>query len=85
VQANADRQTHALFLLEAHIEALYRRQNPQPGMHRPLGVVFMCLGPAKIHQQAVTQILGNMPLVALDDFGTGLLIDAQYSPQVFWV
>ena len=54
-------------------------------MHRPLRVVFMRLGPAKIHQQSVTEVLGNMPLVALDDLGTGLLIGAQDSTKVFGV
>jgi hypothetical protein len=31
----------------------------------------MRLGIAKVDQQAITEILGNMPLKALDDLGTG--------------
>ena len=51
MQTNADGYMDAVLLLQAGIESLYGGQNPQPGMHRPLRVVFMGLRPAKIHQQ----------------------------------
>jgi hypothetical protein len=46
---------------------------PTPGLHRPLRIVFMGLRIAKVHQQPIAEILGNMALEALDDRSTGLL------------
>ena len=45
----------------------------------------MRLGIAKVDQQAIAQILGNMALEALDDLGTGLLIGAHHLAVVFRV
>jgi hypothetical protein len=43
----------------------------------------MSLGIAEVHQQAIAEVLGNMPIKALDDLGTELLIGAHYLPEVF--
>src|SRR5262245_57259809 len=40
-------------------------------------------GVAEVHQQAVAQVLGNVPLIVVDDRRTGLLIGAHHLPQVF--
>ena len=45
---------------------------PEPGPHGALGIVFMRLGIAKIDQQPIAQVLGDMPLEAPDHPGTGL-------------
>ena len=45
----------------------------------------MRLGIAKIDQQAIAEILGDMPLKALDDLGTGGLIGAHHLPQIFGI
>ena len=37
---------------------------PKPSAHGALGIVFMCLGIAKIDQQTVAEILRDMPLEA---------------------
>ena len=43
----------------------------------------MRLGIAKVDQQAIAEILRNMPVEALDDLGTGLLIGAHHLAVVF--
>jgi hypothetical protein len=42
-------------------------------------------GVAKIDQQPIAEILGDMALVTLDDRGRGLLVGADYGAQVFGV
>ena len=39
-----------------------------------MGIVLMRLGIAKIDQQAIAEILGNMPLETLNDLGTGRMV-----------
>ena len=58
---------------------------PRPGVHRAPGIVFMGRGVAKIDQQPIAEVLGNMALVALDDLGRGLLVGAHHGAQVFRV
>jgi hypothetical protein len=57
--------------------------HPQPGPYRPLGVIFVRQGVAEVDEQAVAEVLGNMPLIAGDHLGTGLLIGAHHLPEVF--
>ena len=33
----------------------------QPGAHGPLGVIFVRLGVAEVDEQAIAEILGDMP------------------------
>jgi hypothetical protein len=84
MDAQAHGQTQAR-VRQTRIEVLHGRHHAQPGMHGALGVVFVRLRPAKIHQQAVAKILRDMAGVALDDVGTGLLIGPQHGTQVFGV
>ena len=60
-------------------------EDAQPRVHGPLGIIFMRLGIAKVHQQAISQILGNIAVKALDDLGTGLLVGTDDLAQVFWI
>jgi hypothetical protein len=57
----------------------------EPGAHGPLRIVFMRLRIAKVHQQAIAEILGDMALEALNDLGTGLLIGGNHLAPVFRV
>ena len=59
--------------------------NAQAGVHRAPGLVFMGRGVAKIDQQPIAEILGDMTLVVLDDLGRGLLVGAHHGAQVFGV
>src|SRR5438034_3100755 len=45
----------------------------------------MRLGIAKIDQQAIAEILRNMPVKALDDLSTGRVVRAHDLPVVFWI
>jgi len=45
----------------------------------------MCQGIAEVDQQAITEILRDMPLKASDHLGAGLLIGAHHLAQVFGV
>ena len=59
--------------------------HPQPGPHGPLGVIFVRLGIAKVDQQAIAEVLGDMPLKALDHLGAGVLVGPHHLPQLFRV
>ena len=80
-----DGQAHALVLRQAGIERSHGLENAQAGAHGPLGVVFMRLRIAKVDQQAIAEILGDMAVKALDHLGTGRLVGAHDLAQVFWV
>jgi hypothetical protein len=54
-------------------------------MHGALGIVLMGTRVAKVDEQAITQVLRNVPLKALDDLGGILLVGAHYMTQVFRV
>ena len=74
---------HAVALLQVCAEGLQGRDDPEPGMHSALGVVFVRLRVAKVDQQAITKILGNVAVEALDDLRTGALVGAHDRTQVF--
>ena len=59
-------QPHASFLLQSGIQWPHGVENAQARQTGALGIVFVCLGIAKVHQQAVAQILRNIPVKALD-------------------
>jgi len=50
-----------------------------------LGIVFVGLRIAKVHQQAIAQILGHMPIKALEHLDTGRLIGQHDVAEVFRV
>jgi hypothetical protein len=57
----------------------------QAGMHSAMRGIFVGLGPAKVDQQTIAEILGDMSIEVLDDLGTGGLMGAPHLPQVFRV
>jgi hypothetical protein len=59
--------------------------NAQASVHGTPGLVFMGCGVAKVDQQPIAEVLGNMPLVVLDDLSRGLLVGAHHGAQVFGV
>ena len=46
----------------------------QASPHGPLGIIFVRLWVTKVHQQAIPQVLGDMPVKTLDNLRTDLLI-----------
>ena len=45
----------------------------------------MGVGIAKVHEEPITEQLGDMPIIALNDFGTDPLICTHHVPLVFRV
>jgi hypothetical protein len=83
MDAQAHGQLHPALPLQAGIELAQGLHDAQPGPHRPLRVVFVRLWVAKVDEQAVAQILRDMPLKAGDHLGTGVLISADHLAQLF--
>jgi len=85
VDAEPHRQAHPIRRLQARIQRPHGLDHPEPAAHGPLDRVFMSLGIAKVHQQAIAEVLRNVAIKALDDLGTGVLVGAHNLAQVFWV
>src|SRR2546425_10421074 len=66
--------THPLLLLQTGIELAQGLYNAQSGPHRPLGIIFVRQGIAEIDQQAIAEILGDMPVIEGNHLGAGRLI-----------
>ena len=76
-------QVHPALLPQAGIELAHGLDHAQPGPHGPLGVIFVRLGVPEVDQEAIAEILGDMPLKAGDHLGAGLLIGPHHLAQVF--
>jgi hypothetical protein len=64
-------QADRVLWLEPLIQYTEGFEHLETGTDRPLSIIFMRLRIAKVHQQPIAQILGDMPVKALDDRGTG--------------
>src|SRR5262245_10075169 len=78
-------QSYLIPLLQSAIERLQGLYYDEPSSHCSLRIVFMGLRIAKVDQQAIAEVLGDMALKALDDLGAGGLIRPDNLPQVFRV
>ena len=78
-------QVHPALLRQAGIELPQGLDDPQPGPHGPLGIIFVGQGVAEVDEQAIAEILGDMPLKAGDHLGTGVLIGPHHLAQLFRV
>src|SRR5262245_6468075 len=78
-------QSDAFVLFETGIQGSYRRYDSQTRSYSSLGIIFMGLGVAKIHQETITQELGNVSVKTLDHFGTHPLIGTHHVTPVFWI
>jgi hypothetical protein len=54
-------------------------------MDSSLGIIFVSLGIAKVHEESIPEELGNMSIVALDNVGTDPLVCTNDFPVVFGV
>lgn len=64
---------------------LQRFNNLQPCSHCALGIVLVCLGIAKVHQQPISQILGDTAPIRMDHASAGLLIRPHHLAPFFRV
>jgi hypothetical protein len=76
VDPEADGQLDRLLPFEAGIQGPDGFHHLQPGADRPLRIVLVSLGIAKVDQEAIAQVLGDMPLKAGDHLGAGLPISS---------
>jgi len=60
--------------LQTGVEGFYRLYDSQTRMDSSEGIIFMCLGIAKIDQETIAQELGNVSVKTLDNFSTCRLI-----------
>ena len=67
------------------MELSHGLDDPQPGPHRPLGIIFVRQGVAEVDQEAIAEVLGDMPLKAGDHLGAGVLIGPHHLAQLFRV
>src|SRR5262245_22561696 len=85
MDSDAHAQPHSALLLQLLIQPPHGFHHPQGGAHRALAVVFMRLGVAKIYEQTIAQILGDVPFKALDHLGAHALIRSHHFAQLFGV
>jgi hypothetical protein len=65
------------------MELSHGLDDPQPGPHRPLGVIFVCQGVAEVHQEPIAEGLRDISVEAGDHFGAGSLIGLHHLAQLF--
>src|SRR5215467_13788743 len=85
MDTETDGELDAFGLLESLIQVSQGRDHPQPSTYRPLCVIFMGLGVAKIDEKPISEQLGDMPLVALNNGSTCRLIGTHHVTPVFRV
>jgi hypothetical protein len=85
MDADAHGEPYALSAFQARVQRPHGVEDAQTSPDGPLSIIFMGLRIAKVYQQTITQILGNMPSKALDHLDTGRLIGQDNLTQVFRV
>jgi hypothetical protein len=72
-------------MLQPLIQVSHGSKNSQTSPYCSLGIIFMSLGIAKVHEEPVTKELGDMPIKPCDDLGADLLVLTDDFPVVFRV
>ena len=85
VDADPHRQADARVPQQAGRQRPHRLQHAQAGAHGALRVIFMRLRIAKVDEQAIAQVLGDMPSKALDHGDAGGLVGADHLAEVFGI
>src|SRR5206468_12667652 len=80
---HADRPAEAGLACETGMELSERFYNLKAGAYRPLGIIVMGLWIAKVDDDFLTAILGDMALKMLDDAGARLLVGTDHGIEVF--
>jgi hypothetical protein len=78
-------ELHLVLLRHAGVEWSHGFHHPQPGPHRPLGVILMGVRVAEVDEQPVAEVLRDMPLIAGDHLGAGVLVGPHHLPPRFRV
>src|SRR4029450_6391951 len=85
VKAEPHGELHTVLCRQAGIQGGNGLDNAQAGVHGTPGIVFMGRGVAKIDQQAIAKVLGDMARIVLVDLGRGFLVGADHRTQVLKV
>src|SRR5215467_5241147 len=80
-----DGELNTFDLLQPLIQVSYSSKNSQTSPYCSVGVILMCLGIPKVHQQSIAQKLRNVSVKTLDDFRTSGLIGTYHVSVHFWV
>jgi hypothetical protein len=81
----ADGQPHAAFLCQAGIQWPHGLHDAEPGPHGPLRIIFVRQGVAEVDEQAIAQILRDMPVKTGNHLDARRLIGAHDLPELFGV
>jgi hypothetical protein len=68
MNAYPDTELDTFVLLQTGIEISHRSEDTQARTYCSVGIVFMGLGIAKVHQESIPQQLGDMSIKACDNF-----------------
>jgi hypothetical protein len=85
VDAYSDGKSNALVPFQEWIERLHRGNSSESRPHGALRIVLMRQRIAKVDQQAIAKVLGNVPIKALHHLGTRGLIGPHHLPVVLRV
>src|ERR1051326_6590437 len=85
MDTDAHGEPHTPGLFQTGVQGPHGVEDAQTGTHGPLGIIFMRLRIAKVDQQAIAQILGNIPVKTLEHLDTGRLIGQHDLTEVFRV
>jgi hypothetical protein len=85
VDAKTQCEADPAFPLQAHIEPGQRVYQTEAAPHGPLGSVFMGLGIAKVDEEPIPQILGDMAVEALHDLCTHAVIGVDHLTEIFGI
>ena len=86
MEADADRDAHAVVRDEMGLmQGAQGVEQRQAGMHGAVRGVFVGLGPAKVDQQAIAEILGDIALVGLESGSGHGLVGTHHRAIVFRV
>src|SRR5215470_12662796 len=85
VNSDAGGKTDPALLRQALAQPADGLHHSEGGVDRPLAIVFVRVGKAKIDEQSVAQILRDIPFEELDDLSAGRLVGPHHVAQVFGV
>ena len=74
-----------MLFIQCRVELSDRLDHSQSRPHGSLRVVFVRLRITEVHQKAIAEILGDMPVVSGNDLGAGVLVRAHHLAPVLGV
>jgi hypothetical protein len=85
MDANADGKLDRLFSLQTRVQLFHRRDNAETCPHCPLHIVFKGPRIAKVDEDTIVTILGNVPSKLLRHLGTVPMVGLHHHMEVFGI